>query len=47
MRRRMGGEYAPPATPRKSVLINVTCGDLLEAVQKMRGEEKGRRGKRE
>ena len=28
---RHGGEYAP-LQPPKAVLINVTCGDLLEAV---------------
>src|SRR5215204_3800752 len=49
MRRAMGDEYIPPATPRKSVLINVTCGDLLEEIhsiagRKGRGGWKGRRG---
>src|SRR5215208_44069 len=49
MRRGMGDEYIPPATPRKSVLINVTCGDLLEEIhsiagRKGRGGWKGRKG---
>src|SRR4051812_19765455 len=34
MRGCMGVEYAPPATPRKAILINVTCGDLLKAEEK-------------
>jgi hypothetical protein len=38
-----GRSTVPPATPRKSVLINVACGDLLEAEHS--GEE-GRRGYR-
>ena len=44
MRRCMGAS-TPPATPEKSVLINVTFGDSLKAKQQMRGEE-GRTGQR-
>jgi hypothetical protein len=41
MRRGMGDEYIPHATPRKCVLINVTCGDLLEAVHSIAGRKGG------
>src|SRR5881394_1210307 len=42
MRGRMGAEYVPPATPRKSVLISVTCGDSLEAFNSIAGRKGGR-----
>src|SRR2546421_4742676 len=41
MRGRMGDEYIPPATPRKSVLIYVTFGDLLKASQQNAGSKGG------
>ena len=42
MRGCMGDEYIPPATPRKSVLIYVTFGDLLKASQQNAGSKGGR-----
>ena len=56
MRGCMGNEYIPPATPRKSGLITVTFGDLLEdsphpdPLPRVRGRgerEEGRRGYRD
>ena len=45
MRRGMGDEYIPHATPRKSVLISVTCGDSLEAIHSIAGKKEGEGGK--
>ena len=39
MRRGMGAS-TPPCNPRKSVLIYVTCGDSLEAVQSIAGRKR-------